>query len=96
MKQPKLLTLNDFNPENQDDPMNHLIYVRFLGENDTVPVVIANEVLYSIVKQYGEDGKDEIMKMVDRGQISQEDAEDVLGDEYEIVASRVPCVWESI
>lgn len=95
MKQPKLLTLKDFNPENQNDPMNHLMYVRFLGDSDTAPVVISDEVLYSIVKQYGEDGKDEIMRMVDRGQISQEDAEDILGEEYEMVASRVPCVWET-
>ena len=34
------------------------------------------------------------MRMVDRGQISQEDAEDVLSDKYETVASRVPCEWK--
>ena len=69
--------------------MNDLMYARFLGWN-----AIADKVLYSIIEQFRRDGEDEIMRMVDRGQISQEDAEDVLSDKYETVASRVPCEWK--
>jgi hypothetical protein len=51
--------------------------------------------LLAIIEVYGEEGEDGIIRMVDRRQISQEDAEDVLGDKYEAVVKRVPCEWDN-
>jgi len=36
-----------------------------------------------------------IIRMIDRGQISQETAEDLLKDEYSEYASLVECVWDN-
>ena len=87
MKQIKLITLNDFDPGNKTRfPFSE---IKNIGKNK-MPCLIDEKVLIQIVKIYQSEGEKELINMIDRGQISQEDAEFVLGDKYVSVATQVP------
>lgn len=87
MKQIKLITLNDFDPGNKDKyPFNE---IKNIGVNQK-PCMINEKVLIKIVETYQDEGEKELIRMIDRGQISQEDAESILGDKYVSVAIQIP------
>jgi len=65
------------------------------AKRDHLFVQLGNDILENIIDKYKEDGKKEIIKMIDRGQISQETAENLLKDEYAKYASLVECVWDN-
>lgn len=89
MKQIKLITLNEFDPDDKDRfPFDE---IKNIGINQ-MPCMIDEKILTRIVEVYQEDGEKELIRMIDRGQISQEDAESVLGDKYVSVATQVPVV----
>jgi len=90
-KQPKIITLSDYNPMNSTESNNNIVWARFLGKEEFA--VIDDEVLKAIVKANGIEGEKEILRMADRGQISLDDAKFILADRYEIVAKTVPCEW---
>ena len=91
--QPVLITLKDYNPYDKSNPMNDLIYVEFLRMDKLS--VIDDEVLYAIIDVFKEEGEKEIIKMVDRGQVFQSQAERILGaDRYLEVCRMVPCEWD--
>ncbi|MDQ1340871.1 MAG: hypothetical protein QG567_2029 [Campylobacterota bacterium] len=92
--QPKLITLNDFNPRDTNNPFVALSFVKFIGGGELL-VVINDEVLKAIIEVYGEDGEKEIVRMVDRGQVFISQAERVLGlERYKEVGKSIPCEWE--
>jgi hypothetical protein len=91
-KQPKIITLNEYNPMDKSDAKNNITMAKHLGENSFA--IIDDEVLKAIVEANGEEGEEEIIRMADRGQISIEDAVFVLGSKYELVAKKVPCEWK--
>jgi len=83
--QPRLITLDEFNPNDTS-----LMYVEYLGKNELA--VIDDAILYALIEKYKLEGEKEIIKMVDRGQIFQSQAERVLGaDKYREVGKLVPC-----
>lgn len=88
MKQIKLITLKDFDPEDQEK--NPFSSIATLGK-ECFPTAIHDEILNSIIKVYGEQGKFEIVHMVDRGQISLEDGRYILGENAHYYFSRIPC-----
>lgn len=94
MTQLKVLTLKDYNPHDKKIVMDSLSFVKFLTKDEFA--VIDDEVLYAIIEVYGEKSKDEIMRMVDRGQIFQSQAESVLKDDFLTVSKRVLCEWDEI
>lgn len=55
------------------------MYVQYLGKDELS--IIDDNVLYAIIQKYGEEGEKEIIKMVDRGQVFQSQAQRVLGGE---------------
>ena len=84
-KQPKLITLEDCDLSKLEDIAN-------IGNTELS--VFSNDVLYEIVKKFNKDGEIEIIKMVDRGQVSQSQAKRVLGeDKYNEIGKLVPCEW---
>ena len=89
--QPRLITLDEFNPNDTSNPLaSDLMYVEYLGKNELA--VIDDAILYALIEKYGLEGEKEIIKMVDRGQIFQSQAERVLGvDKYREVGKLVPC-----
>jgi len=89
--QPKLITLNDYNPNETSDPRNSLIRVQFLGADRLS--VIDDEVLEAIIKINGNEGKLEIIRMEDRGQIFSNHAKRILGDEYGKFSKQIPVNW---
>lgn len=93
MKNSKLITLDVFNPLDLKNPLTGLMHIQHLGRDEKEIIAIDDEVLLAIIEAYGEEGENEIMRMVDRGQISLDDAIFILGDKYETVSKRVPCEW---
>ena len=92
--QPYLITLKDYNPNDKSNPMNDLMYAKFLGTDKLS--VIDDEVLYAIVDVFKEEGEKEIIRMIDRGQVFQSQAERILGEEkYNEVGKLIPCEWDS-
>jgi len=92
--QPSLITLKDYNPSDKSNPMNDLMYAKFLGADKLS--VIDDEVLYVIIDVFKEEGKKEIIRMVDRGQVFQSQARRILGEErYNEVGKLIPCEWDS-
>jgi len=92
--QPKLITLKDYNPSDKSNPMNDLMYARFLGADELA--VIDDEVLYAIADVFKEEGEKEIIRMVDRGQVFHSQAERILGEEkYNEVGKLIPCEGDS-
>jgi len=91
--QPRLITLNEFNPRDKLNPLtSHLMYVQYLGKDELS--VIDDAVLYALIEEYGLDGEEEIVKMVYRGQVFQSQAERVLSvDRYMEVGKLVSCKW---
>lgn len=84
-RQLKLLTLSDCDLSNLED-------IKLIGITELS--VFSDEVLYEIIKRFDEEGKKEIIRMLDRGQVSQRQVERVLGEnEYERVGRLVPCEW---
>ena len=92
--QPKLITLNEYNPRNSEkEPINSIYFIHTFGKDQLS--VFADEVLKALVEVYKEDGEIEIVKMVGRGQVFQSQAERVLGAKrYKEVGKLVPCQWD--
>lgn len=89
--QPRLITLNEYNPRDKSVSSNDIIWAKFLAKDEFA--VIDDGILEAIVEVNKQEGEDEIIKMADRGQISLNDAMHILGNKYEIVAKRVSCEW---
>ncbi len=89
--QPKLLTLDEYNPLKPTNPiMENLMYVQFLGKDELT--AIHDSVLYAIIEKFKYKGEEEIIRMVDRGQIFQSQAKRVLGENrYEEIGKTIPC-----
>jgi len=87
---PKLITLNDFDPRDQTNPLNNILFLKNIGKETLC--VFDDKVLLALIEVYQEDGEIEIVKMVDRGQVFQSQAERLLGvDRYKEVGMIVPC-----
>lgn len=86
VKQIKLITLADFNPFNEKK--HPFSAIKKIGK-DEMPCMISSDILDGIFENYEDKGGKEIIRMIDRGQISQEDAKAVLGEKYSDYSSIV-------
>ncbi len=87
--QPDIITINEFNPREKNK--YPFVAIQYIGKYKVVS--IDDEILHSIVDTYGIEGENEIIRMIDRGQISQDDAVDILAEKYKEATKRVPCEW---
>ncbi|MDF1876127.1 hypothetical protein JHD48_10325 [Sulfurimonas sp. SAG-AH-194-I05] len=85
----KLITLKDYDVY---DKNNHFDSLQHQGMDGYE--TLSDEFCEAVIDRYGDRGKEEIMRMVDRGQISLKDAVLILKDEYKKFAKLVPCVWD--
>jgi hypothetical protein len=55
--------------------------------------MLSDEFCIAVIDRYGDKGKEEIIRMEDRGQIFGNQAKRILGDDYNKFSKRVPVEW---
>lgn len=84
----KEITLEDYDIYKED---GFLLFASHQGRKPNE--ILSDEFCHAIIDRYGNDGKIEIIKMEDRGQIFGSQAKRLLGEEYREFSRQVPVDW---
>jgi hypothetical protein len=84
----KEITLKEWDVYSEN---NHFTLIEFQGLKPDE--ILSDEFCIAVIDRYGDKGKEEILRMKDRGQIFGKQAKRLLGDDYIKFSKRVPVEW---
>ena len=84
----KEITLKDYDVFDEKNHFNSLKYQGMKADEG-----LSDEFCLAVIERFGEDGKEEIIRFEDRGQIFGNQAKRILGDEYLKFSNRIPVEW---